>query len=893
MLTKYCFIGSPHLSYFFTASGSVVKIHSRVTGEVVSTLAPPPLLSQDEASTSSNRSPSASLTGLLLHPRNPLQLLTSSLDGTVRIWDFLDAVLIKTIDVAFPITQLACHASVEDHVFVAIRKPKATQSGKKKDPFDFTGRSNSIIYSMSLALSTATIAKLSQITGEGVYGRPKAFLRIGKTREAADLQVSPDGNWLVAIGNHKVQIANTKLLRDGFTKFVSDERLISLAFHPSESSFATGDVTGKIRIWHCLEQSYLESSREAGAEKQAPSILLHWHSHAVSSLCYLPNGAYLLSGGEEAVLVLWQLSTKQREYVPRLGAPIVSIAVGDGFDGREQEFALGLADGSVTFVGALNLKPARTFARVKVDFTRRLLQPTRLLTLPSPLAVEPVTGQLVFCAGHPSSLQFVDLHGDQILSELEVAPSNRISRPDDAPLEPTRIEQVVFSSRSAGERDSHAEWMVTVDSRQGGGSLSNEVALKFWRWGESEGRYILNTRVDKPHDDNNCVSSMAFRPVISHSDADELLFVTTSHDDKKIKIWHLEAHRSRDDRLETYWVPRSIFGYRDCRPEGIQWSPDGSLLAVAQGPFVTIWEPLSNSLLAALSCPELRAATKLKFLGRAGRYMAVASSKGLVVWDLVRSSVQWHKVYDESIHSIIASGAGSHVIVLRHMTNTGIQKKQTIMDIVDVASGAVDFQRRLPFAARTIVDTPWPQSMDPEPHFVAIDERFDIHRVGSIAEGSMAGSLQPGGAAQSLRSMTVKRRTLFDDLLGPGGSSATNQGPEASVAGSQPQATPNDVFALFDAPAHLLPPVQMLFESYVAIVLPPRGSSNGFQDDTIEDDRHLVNRTERDSDGGVAAEGAVVTFHPRLSTVKSKSAEDEEMRQLTQLFAEQLKAKQD
>ena len=46
----------------------------------------------------------------------------------------------------------------------------------------------------------------------------------------------------------------------------------------------------------------------------------------------------MLSGGEEAVLVLWQLATEQKHFRPRLGAPIVGVACCPG----DQTYAISL-----------------------------------------------------------------------------------------------------------------------------------------------------------------------------------------------------------------------------------------------------------------------------------------------------------------------------------------------------------------------------------------------------------------------------------------------------------------------------------------------------------------------------------------------------------------------
>ena len=40
------------------------------------------------------------VTAVTPHPLNPLQLISSSLDGTVRFWSVDDAILLKTIDLS-------------------------------------------------------------------------------------------------------------------------------------------------------------------------------------------------------------------------------------------------------------------------------------------------------------------------------------------------------------------------------------------------------------------------------------------------------------------------------------------------------------------------------------------------------------------------------------------------------------------------------------------------------------------------------------------------------------------------------------------------------------------------------------------------------------------------
>jgi NET1-associated nuclear protein 1 (U3 small nucleolar RNA-associated protein 17) len=212
--------------------------------------------------------------------------------------------------------------------------------------------------------------KPTQSTIQSFRQKSSEVVPIGKVKLAAGLGISASGSWLVAIGGHRAYVANTGNLKAGLSKFVSPEKLVSLVFHPSEEHFTTGDAKGVIRTWHCLKDDLMVA---VGAEKKAQTTTLHWHAHALTSLAYTPNGAYLLSAGEEAVLVLWQLHSGKKEFVPRVGAPITGVVVARPQD-REEEYLLALADGSHLFVSSASLKISRAFSRLKFGMSYSLSQ---------------------------------------------------------------------------------------------------------------------------------------------------------------------------------------------------------------------------------------------------------------------------------------------------------------------------------------------------------------------------------------------------------------------------------------------------------------------------------------------------------------------------------------
>ena len=148
------------------------------------------------------------------------------------------------------------------------------------------------------------------------------------------------------------------------------------------------------------------------------------------------------------------------------------------------------------------------------------------------------TSTLILPSSHPSSLQTYLPSTSTLISELEVSPSNRVSRRDETPVEPSRVERVATSSSG--------EWMATIDSREGDEVFRGEVYLKIWQWNRNTGFWILNTRIDRPHGLKR-VTSVAFSPEIR--DRLALRLVTTG-DDFNVKVWRLQTRTDKNDDTE-------------------------------------------------------------------------------------------------------------------------------------------------------------------------------------------------------------------------------------------------------------------------------------------------------------------------------------------------------
>lgn len=120
-------------SYFFTVVGSSVKIYSALSGQIVSTLCPSAL---DQSGSSLELE---TITCAILSPHNPFQLLTGSLSGLIRVWDFLDGALLQTISISQPIYHIAAHASLKDYVVVSAGRSSKKTAGEYSSLLNVSG----------------------------------------------------------------------------------------------------------------------------------------------------------------------------------------------------------------------------------------------------------------------------------------------------------------------------------------------------------------------------------------------------------------------------------------------------------------------------------------------------------------------------------------------------------------------------------------------------------------------------------------------------------------------------------------------------------------------------------------------------------------------------------
>ncbi|KAL0964009.1 hypothetical protein UPYG_G00316470 [Umbra pygmaea] len=454
--------------YLLCVSGESVKVYSTSTEECVQDL----------------HGHTDLVTGVVLNPSNHLQAYSCSADGTVRLWDFTDGILIKTFIIGYPIYSIHVSEKHAGVVFVVIRM--ATEKFSELFQIVAVNLPRSADQDIEARELSAVLCDVSPHPGAASFGRGGEYIASAK-----GLQLE--------VYFFKNQKSYRFSLKSGMKKGINNT-FTCISCHPKEDCIATGHGDGKIRLWRNFNQ-----------KKEYTYSTLHWHHNAVSALRFTPEGTNLLSGGIESVLVLWRYTQEnQKNFLPRLGAAITHIAVSP--DGSL--FCTSHSDNKMTIIQSSVRVSAVIQGLVKSD------------VLQTDLMIDPGTKALVL-NGKPGHLQFYSLQNDKQLYNLDIVQQEYIHQEG---LHQFEVVKVAFSTCG--------DWLATVEERKQKNS-ELEISLKLWVYDKQIQSFGLNTTITAPHEDQ--ITAMCFSP-----SSETTLLVTTSLDGY-FKAWMLADHSDTKD----------------------------------------------------------------------------------------------------------------------------------------------------------------------------------------------------------------------------------------------------------------------------------------------------------------------------------------------------------
>lgn len=452
----------------------------------------------------------------------------------------------------------------------------------------------------------------------------------------------------------------------------------------SHFSLAIGHENGQIYLYEDLS-SLFSINIQRNHDKLPTPRILHWHREDVSSVKFSRDGNYLISVGKETVLVIWQLSTGKKQFLPHLTSEIERIVVAPEGD----RYAVQMGDNSIMVLSTSELKPVAHFAGLQTIAAappaNRTGRPLDRRTTAA--ALHPTQPQRLLAAV-PSS-QPRSQHDDTsrpFLQTFDIRHSRHISRqsltrnnvtdfnlgPERTPIIPPDVVHIAISQDGTWLATVD-EWMPPVSDLEHLYTDTNdveeerqkrrEVYLKIWHWDEQDSIWTLSTRIDAPHTRSNGDTLGAGLVLALQSDPVSIGFATIG-EDSCVRFWKPKRRRRDTEDVEwrcrwTLQLPKAAvsdvddaFDDLDIRHGGVEacmaFSDDGSLLAVSlrqsmstnfvgqQTPMVHF---IDTSLGTIATTKSGLAKTQIHALGFLGLHFIAVAQPAAYVWDLVEETL--------------------------------------------------------------------------------------------------------------------------------------------------------------------------------------------------------------------------------------------------------------
>jgi len=446
-------------------------------------------------------------------------------------------------------------------------------------------------------------------------------------------------------------------ISERFTSFKCpsiDLRITAVAISPNCQDVAVGYQKGSIDVFvSCLDitSQHIEEkkSREATTKKlrhpQESIVIrtLHWHSLPVTSLCFLtPHGSRaapsLLSGGEEAVLVIWNLErgiNRLTSTIPRIAKGCIThissnsaTAADETLNERsgDMEIIVRCMDNTIQLIHGHNNRicwKIQGLANFMNEFSLPRVEQNVLLKI-DPRTQVPMLTRLL---GAPGFVHWFDPHSERIIGELEIAPYNRITRDSTKDtIYPRPMVKCLVQSKNGNDMitvDTMLTYNKCVGSACHNVSMSLITNIKFWTRSKSDG-----IRVEGKQKETMGYEIIAAMPSQAEIDAvsisnDGMKACTISCNEGCFHIWKkakTPVISTRNDGSLPYpkWkrvckisIPSGYAntinktGSTSKNRSILCFSSDASVLAIAFGKNITLWDDSATKILNTICAPEV------------------------------------------------------------------------------------------------------------------------------------------------------------------------------------------------------------------------------------------------------------------------------------------------
>ena len=476
-------------------------------------------------------------------------------------------------------------------------------------------------------------------------------------------------------------------------------------------SLAIGNTEGQIHLYENISSAF----NEEGRQSLAPPRILHWHREAVKTVKFSRDGNYLISGGKETVLVLWQLQTGKKQYLPHLTSEIERIVVSPEAD----RYALQMGDNSIMVLSTSELKPVANFAGLQLAAWSQS-HPARLHTGATAFLHPQNANEILLTV--PGSIN--DTTARPFLQTFDIQTSRHVSRqaltrnnvtdlnlsPEKTPIIPPDVAHMQISH--------DGQWLVTIDEWMPPASdlehlatdeeqllaerqKRREVYLKFWQWDGEQGLWSLSTRVDAPHDRFADALGWGAGRVLQLATEPNANGFATVGEDGSVRIWRPKTKTRHgvivtdlQDRAVIEWTCKRMIelpkdderradspmndGPQKCAPVKacLAYSGDGSMIAVAllthpndgtaDGPLLHFINVYSGTIAATRA--GMIPSSELHALGFLDRYLVAITRRNVQVWDLIDDRLHHHHKIPDAEQTLLAvnPAGGTFAVVVEN-----------------------------------------------------------------------------------------------------------------------------------------------------------------------------------------------------------------------------------
>eukprot|EP00792_Barthelona_sp_PAP020_P003601 TRINITY_DN1572_c0_g1_i1.p1 TRINITY_DN1572_c0_g1~~TRINITY_DN1572_c0_g1_i1.p1 ORF type:complete len:795 (+),score=186.01 TRINITY_DN1572_c0_g1_i1:36-2387(+) len=340
---------------------------------------------------------------------------TSCLDGKIRKFDINNQILLEEINVDSPIYALAVN---EPQIYFSVSKSTLKSSSSNLYSQDSFTKQKSKKYS-----EPVSVLKGYNMLEDNTIQYVRFHNHVTQLKIFGDKILCLDGRSILV---YLPATQNTERVRTSHV-------LTKLCVNKTSTIAMVGDAKGKL---YFLEHSGSTLKRRTQ----------HWHAHAVNALCFGGiEEQYSISGGFEGVVVLWDLKTQRRRFIPRL-PPI--LALNGNNDGSY--IVASCADNSVALIDPVT-KTINTWHGLQVSRNRSkdmdiFLPPNQGCSSPvQPYPLGLTSGVPIAMTSIAGQIQIFDIYRNKHVQMINVTQGQHVAPSERERTNPMHIRSFVFN----------------------------------------------------------------------------------------------------------------------------------------------------------------------------------------------------------------------------------------------------------------------------------------------------------------------------------------------------------------------------------------------------------------------------------------------------------------